>query len=57
MATRINIPTRFSHIRRAIQSAFGLIMRVAIFLLISLPTAAGLRFFEAWVRRVLGMTK
>jgi polar amino acid transport system permease protein len=28
-----------------------------IFLLISLPTAAGLRFFEAWVRRVLGMTK
>jgi polar amino acid transport system permease protein len=28
-----------------------------IFLLISLPTAAGLRFFEAWVRRALGMTK
>ena len=28
-----------------------------IFLAISLPTAAGLRFFEAWVRRVLGMSK
>ena len=28
-----------------------------IFLLISLPTAAGLRYFEAWVRRALGMTK
>ncbi len=26
-----------------------------IFLAISLPTAAGLRFFEAWVRRALGM--
>jgi len=28
-----------------------------IFLAISLPTAAGLRLFEAWVRRVLGMSK
>ena len=28
-----------------------------IFLLISLPTAAGLRAFEAWVRRALGMTR
>lgn len=28
-----------------------------IFLAISLPTAAGLRGFEAWVRRSLGMTK
>ncbi len=28
-----------------------------IFLLISLPTAAGLRAFEAWVRRALGMSK
>ena len=28
-----------------------------IFLMISLPTAAGLRTFEAWVRRSLGMTK
>ena len=28
-----------------------------IFLMISLPTAAGLRYFEAWVRRALGMTK
>ncbi|MDH3314973.1 MAG: ectoine/hydroxyectoine ABC transporter permease subunit EhuD [Gammaproteobacteria bacterium] len=28
-----------------------------IFLAISLPTAAGLRFFEAWVRRTLGMSK
>ena len=28
-----------------------------IFLAISLPTAAGLRVFEAWVRRTLGMTK
>ena len=28
-----------------------------IFLMISLPTAAGLRAFEAWVRRSLGMTK
>ncbi len=28
-----------------------------IFLAISLPTAAGLRVFEAWVRRALGMTK
>jgi polar amino acid transport system permease protein len=28
-----------------------------IFLAISLPTAAGLRAFEAWVRRALGMTK
>jgi len=28
-----------------------------IFLLISLPTAAGLRVFEAWVRRALGMTR
>ena len=28
-----------------------------IFLAISLPTAAGLRAFEAWVRRGLGMTK
>ena len=28
-----------------------------IFLAISLPTAAGLRAFEAWVRRSLGMTK
>lgn len=27
-----------------------------IFLMISLPTAAGLRAFEAWVRRALGMT-
>ena len=27
-----------------------------IFLLISLPTAAALRVFEAWVRRALGMT-
>ncbi|MGI9410339.1 MAG: DUF1214 domain-containing protein [Hyphomicrobiaceae bacterium] len=36
MAPRINIPTRLSHIRRAIQSAFGLIMRVGIFLLISI---------------------
>jgi polar amino acid transport system permease protein len=26
-----------------------------IFLLISLPTAAGIRLFEAWVRRKLGM--
>jgi polar amino acid transport system permease protein len=26
-----------------------------IFLLISLPTAAGIRFFEAWVRRKLGL--
>lgn len=28
-----------------------------IFLAISLPTAAGLRVFEAWVRRALGMSK
>jgi polar amino acid transport system permease protein len=28
-----------------------------IFLLISLPTAAALRAFEAWVRRALGMTR
>lgn len=28
-----------------------------IFLMISLPTAAGLRAFEAWVRRRLGMTR
>jgi polar amino acid transport system permease protein len=28
-----------------------------IFLAISLPTAAGLRVFEAWVRRRLGMTR
>jgi len=28
-----------------------------IFLLISLPTAAGLRAFEAWVRRSLGMSR
>lgn len=28
-----------------------------IFLAISLPTAAGLRFFEAWVRRALGLTR
>lgn len=28
-----------------------------IFLMISLPTAAGLRTFEAWVRRALGITK
>jgi len=28
-----------------------------IFLMISLPTAAGLRSFEAWVRQSLGMTK
>lgn len=28
-----------------------------IFLMISLPTAAGLRAFEAWVRRSLGMSK
>jgi polar amino acid transport system permease protein len=28
-----------------------------IFLLISLPTAAGLRVFEAWVRRALGMER
>lgn len=28
-----------------------------IFLTISLPTAAGLRAFEAWVRRSLGMTR
>jgi len=28
-----------------------------IFLMISLPTAAGIRTFEAWVRRVLGMGK
>ena len=28
-----------------------------IFLAISLPTAAGLRGFEAWVKRRLGMTK
>ena len=28
-----------------------------IFLAISLPTAAGLRAFEAWVRRTLGMTR
>jgi len=28
-----------------------------IFLAISLPTAAGLRAFEAWVRRSLGMTR
>jgi polar amino acid transport system permease protein len=28
-----------------------------IFLAISLPTAAGLRFFEAWVRRALGLGK
>lgn len=28
-----------------------------IFLAISLPTAAGLRFLEAWVRRTLGMAK
>ena len=28
-----------------------------IFLMISLPTAAGLRVFEAWVRRSLGMSK
>ena len=28
-----------------------------IFLAISLPTAAGLRAFEAWVRRALGMSK
>jgi len=28
-----------------------------IFLAISLPTAAGLRWFEAWVRRALGMSK
>ena len=28
-----------------------------IFLAISLPTAAGLRYFEAWVRRALGMSK
>jgi polar amino acid transport system permease protein len=27
-----------------------------IFLMISLPTAAGLRAFEVWVRRALGMT-
>lgn len=29
----------------------------AIFLMISLPTAAGLRAFEAWVRRSLGMSR
>ncbi len=28
-----------------------------IFLAISLPTAAGLRYLEAWVRRALGMSK
>lgn len=28
-----------------------------IFLLISLPSAAGLRWFEAWVRRSLGMSR
>ncbi len=28
-----------------------------IFLAISLPTAFGLRRFEAWVRRALGMVK
>ena len=28
-----------------------------IFLAISLPTAAGLRVFEAWTKRRLGMTK
>ena len=28
-----------------------------IFLIISLPTAAGLRAFEAWVRRTLGMSR
>lgn len=28
-----------------------------IFLVISLPTAAGIRAFEAWVRRALGMSK
>ncbi len=28
-----------------------------IFLVISLPTAAGLRAFEAWVRRALGITR
>jgi len=28
-----------------------------IFLVISLPTAAGLRWFEAAVRRALGMTR
>ncbi len=28
-----------------------------IFLMISLPTAAGLRVFEAWTRRKLGMTR
>ena len=28
-----------------------------IFLMISLPAAAGLRVFEAWVKRRLGMTR
>jgi polar amino acid transport system permease protein len=27
-----------------------------IFLIISLPTAAGIRVFESWVRRKLGMS-